>query len=97
MLRIRSRRRKSDKTVTADPYRSRAGCGFIGRNLVEYLLDNDLVSYVRVVDKVPPQTAWLNVRHQRLFEHPLLEFKSTNLINTGNNVGGMASGKNVRT
>ncbi|KAF3428246.1 hypothetical protein E2986_07938 [Frieseomelitta varia] len=58
------------------------GCGFIGRNLVEYLLDNDLVSFVRVVDKVPPQTAWLNTKHQQLFKHPLLEFKSANLINT---------------
>ncbi|XP_017885506.1 uncharacterized protein LOC108628246 [Ceratina calcarata] len=58
------------------------GCGFIGRNLVEYLLDNDLVSFVRVVDKVPPQTAWLNSVHQKLFEHPLLEFKSANLINS---------------
>ncbi|XP_003395101.1 uncharacterized protein LOC100644395 [Bombus terrestris] len=58
------------------------GCGFIGRNLVEYLLDNDLVSFIRVVDKVPPQTAWLNTKHQQLFEHPLLEFKSANLINT---------------
>ncbi|KAG7213438.1 hypothetical protein KM043_002716 [Ampulex compressa] len=57
------------------------GCGFIGRNLVEYLLDNKLVSYVRVVDKVPPQTAWLNATHQKIFEHPLLEFKSANLIN----------------
>ncbi|CAD1480748.1 unnamed protein product, partial [Heterotrigona itama] len=57
-------------------------CGFIGRNLVEYLLDNDLVSFVRVVDKVPPQTAWLNAKHQQLFKHPLLEFKSANLINT---------------
>ncbi|XP_076655053.1 uncharacterized protein LOC143360251 [Halictus rubicundus] len=57
------------------------GCGFIGRNLVEYLLDNDLVSFVRVVDKVPPQTAWLNAKHQQVFEHPSLEFKSANLIN----------------
>ncbi|XP_076765985.1 uncharacterized protein LOC143432896 [Xylocopa sonorina] len=57
------------------------GCGFIGRNLVEYLLSNDLVSFVRVVDKVPPQTAWLNAKHQQVFEHPLLEFKSANLIN----------------
>lgn len=51
---------------------------------MEYLLDNDLVSYVRVVDKVPPQTAWLNAKHQRVFEHPLLEFQSANLINMGN-------------
>ncbi|XP_058798681.1 UDP-glucose 4-epimerase isoform X2 [Phymastichus coffea] len=57
------------------------GCGFIGRNLVEYLIENDLVSYLRVIDKVPPQTAWLNVKHQKIFEHPLVEFKSANLIN----------------
>ncbi|XP_043479135.1 uncharacterized protein LOC122509264 [Leptopilina heterotoma] len=57
------------------------GCGFIGRNLVEYLLDNELVSFLRVVDKVPPQTAWLNGKHKKLFEHPLLEFRSANLIN----------------
>ncbi|XP_012268433.2 uncharacterized protein LOC105693225 [Athalia rosae] len=58
------------------------GCGFIGRNLVEYLLDKELVSYIRVVDKVPPQTAWLNEHHQKIFEHPLLEFRSANLINS---------------
>ncbi|XP_024942057.1 uncharacterized protein LOC107269052 isoform X2 [Cephus cinctus] len=57
------------------------GCGFIGRNLVQYLLENELVSTVRVVDKVPPQTAWLNAKHQQIFEHPLLEFRSANLIN----------------
>ena len=51
---------------------------------MEYLLDNLLVSYLRVVDKVPPQTAWLNTKQQKLFEHPLLEFKSANLINPGN-------------
>lgn len=60
------------------------GCGFIGRHLVEYLLDNNLVSFLRVVDKVPPQIAWLNSKHQKLFDHPLLEFVSANLINTGN-------------
>ncbi|XP_069674844.1 uncharacterized protein [Periplaneta americana] len=57
------------------------GCGFIGRNLVEYLIENDLVSAVRVVDKVPPQTAWLNEKHQHLFNNPKVQFKSANLIN----------------
>ncbi|XP_011502100.1 PREDICTED: uncharacterized protein LOC105365589 [Ceratosolen solmsi marchali] len=57
------------------------GCGFIGRNLVEYLIENELVSYLRVVDKVPPQTAWLNTKHQKIFESPLIEFRSANLIN----------------
>ena len=39
---------------------TRAGVGFVGRNLVQYLLDNELVSHIRVADKVPPITAWLN-------------------------------------
>ncbi|XP_014208922.1 uncharacterized protein LOC106639690 isoform X2 [Copidosoma floridanum] len=57
------------------------GCGFIGRNFVEYLIENELVSYLRVVDKVPPQTAWLNSRHQKIFENPIVDFQSANLIN----------------
>ncbi|KAL7293658.1 hypothetical protein TKK_0012737 [Trichogramma kaykai] len=57
------------------------GCGFIGRNLVEHLIENELVSYLRVVDKVPPQMAWLNKKHQTIFDHPLIEFCSANLIN----------------
>jgi len=60
-----------------------AGCGFIGRNLVQYLIENDLVSAVRVVDKVPPQTAWLNNKHQQLFSIPKVQFRSANLINPG--------------
>ncbi|CAB4033523.1 sterol-4-alpha-carboxylate 3-dehydrogenase, decarboxylating-like, partial [Paramuricea clavata] len=40
------------------------GLGFIGRNLVTYLVENDLCSKIRAVDKVPPQTAWLNERHK---------------------------------
>ncbi|KAF7414596.1 hypothetical protein HZH68_003085 [Vespula germanica] len=71
------------------------GCGFIGRNLVEYLLDNDLVSYLRVVDKVPPQTAWLNSKHAKIFENPLLEFKSANLINAASCQNAFASDKSI--
>ncbi|PSN37282.1 hypothetical protein C0J52_17192 [Blattella germanica] len=63
------------------------GCGFIGRNLVEYLIENDLVSAVRVVDKVPPQTAWLNKKHQELFNNPKVHFKSANLINPADEDG----------
>ncbi|XP_028161165.1 uncharacterized protein LOC114353382 isoform X3 [Ostrinia furnacalis] len=57
------------------------GCGFIGRNLVEYLVANDLVSGVRVVDKTPPQLAFLNPAHTKVFEDPRVEYKSANLIN----------------
>lgn len=57
------------------------GCGFIGRNLVEYLISNDLVSGLRVVDKTPPQLAFLNPTHSKIFEDPRIEYKSANLIN----------------
>ncbi|XP_041968049.1 uncharacterized protein LOC121725250 [Aricia agestis] len=57
------------------------GCGFIGRNLVEYLISNDLVSYLRAVDKTPPQLAFLNPTHTKIFEDPRVEYKSANLIN----------------
>ncbi|KAF2898736.1 hypothetical protein ILUMI_07438 [Ignelater luminosus] len=57
------------------------GCGFVGRNLVAYLISNDLVKFIRVVDKVPPQVAWLNSKHQEYFANPIVEFKSANLIN----------------
>lgn len=56
------------------------GCGFIGRNLVEYLIENELVSKLRVVDKVSPELAWLNEKHRKLFKHPLVEYTSGNLI-----------------
>jgi len=58
-----------------------SGCGFIGRHLVKHLVDNNLASAVRVVDKVPPQIAWLNDGHKAAFESPIVEFLSANLIN----------------
>lgn len=57
------------------------GCGFIGRNLVEHLITNELVSELRVVDKTPPQMAYLNQAHAKIFNNPLVEFYSANLIN----------------
>lgn len=40
------------------------GVGFIGRNFVQFLVDNELTSKIRVIDKVPPSTGWLNARHK---------------------------------
>ncbi|XP_060526278.1 uncharacterized protein LOC132701948 [Cylas formicarius] len=57
------------------------GCGFIGRNFVSYLVEHDLASAITVVDKVPPQVAWLNDIHSKCFEHEIVKFKSANLIN----------------
>ncbi|XP_069102711.1 uncharacterized protein [Argopecten irradians] len=57
------------------------GTGFIGRHLVTHLIKNDLVSKIRVADKVPPQMAWLNAQHKEVFANPLVEFKHASLIN----------------
>eukprot|EP01136_Pigoraptor_vietnamica_P033979 Opistho-1_new@97437 len=54
------------------------GAGFIGRNLTVYLIENDLASKVRVVDKVLPQTAYLTKRQEDAFAKA--EFKQGNLV-----------------
>lgn len=59
------------------------GLGFIGRNLVCFLVEHELCSKIRAVDRVPPTTAWLNKRHYAAFHHSTVEFKSANLINPG--------------
>jgi nucleoside-diphosphate-sugar epimerase len=53
------------------------GTGFVGRHLTAYLVANKLCSKVRVVDKVPPTTAWLNAKHKAIFEQ--VDFKQANL------------------
>jgi len=53
--------------------------GFIGRNFVTYLIENDLCSKVRVVDKVFPQTASLTPRQTAAFAKA--EFLQKNLVN----------------
>lgn len=55
------------------------GMGFIGRNLVNYLVKNNLASFIRVADKVLPSTAFLNAEHKAAFESPLVEYKQSNL------------------
>jgi nucleoside-diphosphate-sugar epimerase len=53
------------------------GTGFIGRNLVQYLLRNGLTSKIRVVDKVMPALASLSIEQKELFAQ--VEFKQMNL------------------
>ncbi|KAF9416776.1 hypothetical protein BGZ94_010122 [Podila epigama] len=55
------------------------GVGFIGRNFVAHLVENDLASEIRVIDKVLPQTAYLNKRFAAAFEK--VEFMQGNLSN----------------
>jgi dTDP-D-glucose 4,6-dehydratase len=57
------------------------GVGFIGRTFVAYLIDNNLVGSVRVVDKVLPATAYLSEHHKAVFADPRVDFKQANLVN----------------
>ncbi|KNE55464.1 hypothetical protein AMAG_01355 [Allomyces macrogynus ATCC 38327] len=55
------------------------GVGFIGRNLVAYLLSQGVPpANIRVVDKVLPATAWLNDAHKAAIEK--VEFRQANLV-----------------
>ena len=51
--------------------------------MVTYLIENQLVSHLVVVDKVPPAMAWLNPKQKRSFDNPKVEFRSANLLNPG--------------
>jgi nucleoside-diphosphate-sugar epimerase len=57
------------------------GLGFIGRNFVEYLVDNNLVGKIRVADKVLPDLAGLTEKQMKLFKGStaVVEFKQANL------------------
>ncbi|XP_055905826.1 uncharacterized protein LOC129941265 [Eupeodes corollae] len=73
------------------------GCGFIARNLVHYLVKNDLAQEIRVVDKTPPQMAWLNADHTLAYDNPIVEFLSANLINAASCKNAFSLSKNGRS
>ena len=45
-------------------YHDLAGVGFIGRHLAAMIVEDSLASHVRVVDKAPPATGWMNAYHK---------------------------------
>jgi nucleoside-diphosphate-sugar epimerase len=57
------------------------GTGFIGRNLVRYLVQNRLASHIRVADKTRPEMAWLSSEDADLFKQPPVEYFMSNLVN----------------
>lgn len=59
------------------------GVGFIGRNFVKYLVENNLAAKIRVVDKVLPSIAFLGPEHQDAFNNPVVEFMQGNLTSAG--------------
>lgn len=55
------------------------GMGFIGRNLVHYLVQNQACSFIRIADKVLPSTAFLSAEHKASIESANVEYKQSNL------------------
>jgi nucleoside-diphosphate-sugar epimerase len=55
------------------------GVGFIGRNFVKYLVDNNLANKIRAVDKVMPETGFLGKIHKDAFAADNVEYKQGNL------------------
>lgn len=55
------------------------GTGFIGRNLVKFLVDNKLAKYILVVDKKPPGTSYLSAAHAAAFANPIVQFQQGDL------------------
>ena len=59
------------------------GVGFIGRNLVQYLVENNLANQIRAVDKVLTSTANLGAGHAEAFNAPNVEVMQANLTSVG--------------
>jgi len=56
------------------------GCGFIGRNFVEFLIDNDLVSKIKIADKTLPALAFLEPKMKDLYKNSeIITFKQADL------------------
>jgi nucleoside-diphosphate-sugar epimerase len=55
------------------------GCGFIGRAVLKYMVEYELASSIRVVDKTLPSMAFLSPQLKEVFAHPSVEFRQHNL------------------
>eukprot|EP01103_Thecamoeba_quadrilineata_P015166 TRINITY_DN4709_c0_g1_i2.p1 TRINITY_DN4709_c0_g1~~TRINITY_DN4709_c0_g1_i2.p1 ORF type:complete len:380 (+),score=59.09 TRINITY_DN4709_c0_g1_i2:40-1140(+) len=57
------------------------GAGFIGRNLVTYIVKNNLASFIRVADKALIEGALLGAPHKDAFSNPIVDYLQVNLVN----------------
>lgn len=55
------------------------GCGFVGRNLLFFLLNEKLVKHVKIVDKVTPMMAYHHPLHMNCYQSNLVEFQQADL------------------
>ncbi|KAL0208737.1 hypothetical protein P9112_011324 [Eukaryota sp. TZLM1-RC] len=57
------------------------GLGFVGRNIVTYLVESNVCSYIRIVDKTMPVVANLSPRQESAVNHHTVEYMQSNLAN----------------
>ena len=57
------------------------GTGFIGRNLVRYLVQNNCCSLIRASDKNRPEMSWLSPAELDMYKAPPVEYIMSNLVN----------------
>lgn len=55
------------------------GTGFVGRNLVQYLLAERCCRLIRVADKTPPMMAFMHPSQEALFDDPSVSFVQADL------------------
>lgn len=59
------------------------GCGFIGRNLVHYLVSTEACNHIKVIDKAIPSVSHFSKVHSESFSHPSVKFKQGNAKSEG--------------
>ncbi|KII60681.1 hypothetical protein RF11_11777 [Thelohanellus kitauei] len=57
------------------------GCGFIGRNIVEKLVEDSSCTKIIVCDKRRPEMSWLTPHQTECFSNPRVIYKQINLAN----------------
>ena len=57
------------------------GTGFIGRNLVRYLVKNNCCSLIRASDKNRPEMSWLSPAEMEMYKTAPVEYIMSNLVN----------------
>ncbi|KAG9395290.1 NAD dependent epimerase/dehydratase family [Carpediemonas membranifera] len=55
------------------------GCGFIGRHLIKYLLDEKLASKIKVADRTLPMMCNMHDSYEALYDNEIVTFKQADL------------------
>ena len=55
------------------------GCGFIGRNLVRYLVTENLALFIKVADKAMPEMSYFHDCFTEAFQSPIVQYEQNDL------------------